>query len=51
MPDPEIVNPLPKPIQTAETEIAKVVAFWRDYRLYFVAIVCLIVGGIIGHKI
>jgi len=37
------------PIETVKADIAKVEAFWKDYRLYIVAAVCLIAGGIIGH--
>lgn len=32
-------------------DIAKVKTFWADYRLYFVAVLCLIGGAIVGHKI
>lgn len=34
-----------------KADIAKVAAFWSDYRLYFVAAGCLIIGAIVGHKI
>lgn len=33
------------------TDIAKVAAFWSDYRLYLICAACLFVGGIIGYKI
>lgn len=34
-----------------KADIAKVQTFWADYRLYFVASACLLVGGIIGHAV
>lgn len=34
-----------------KAEVAKVAAFWQDYRLYLVAAFCLIVGAIVGHKL
>lgn len=39
------------PESKLEVDIAKVKTFWADYRLYFVAAGCLLVGGIIGHAI
>jgi hypothetical protein len=35
----------------APGEIAKIKAFWADYRFYVVAAVSLIVGLILGHKL
>lgn len=32
-------------------DIAKVKTFWADYRLYIACALCLILGGIIGHKL
>lgn len=32
-------------------DIAKVKTFWADYRLYFVAVGCLIIGAFIGHAV
>jgi hypothetical protein len=32
-------------------DVAKVKSFWTDYRLYFVAVLCLIIGAILGHKL
>lgn len=38
-------------IASLPADIAKVKAFWTDYRVYFVAVLCLIVGAILGHKL
>jgi hypothetical protein len=34
-----------------KADIAKVVSFWQDYRLYLVCAACLILGAIVGHKL
>lgn len=38
------------PIETVKADIAKVAAFWQDYRLYLTMAACLIVGAITGYK-
>lgn len=38
-------------VNDVKADIAKVQAFWADYRLYFVAAGCLIVGAIVGHAV
>lgn len=32
-------------------DVAKVAAFWSDYRLYLICAACFFVGGIVGYKI
>lgn len=34
-----------------KADIAKVAAFWSDYRLYLICAACLFVGGVIGYKV
>lgn len=36
---------------SVKEDLAKVAAFWSDYRLYLTMAACLIVGAIVGHKI
>lgn len=38
-------------VTEVKADVAKVVAFWADYRLYLVMAGCLIVGALVGHKI
>lgn len=40
-------------MSTPESKLAAdiIKTFWTDYRLYIACTLCLIVGGIIGHKL
>lgn len=40
-----------KAVAAVDTEVAKVKAFWSDYRLYITCALCLIVGLVLGAKV
>jgi hypothetical protein len=45
-----MTDPLVTAASEVKADLAKVAAFWSDYRLYFVAAACLILGAIAGYK-